>query len=93
MKNYWKMTTVQLEEEAARYHISEYVTSDGIVLYVRGPHRCLLRQRLIARAELGHFDRGKVRKEFWLNPSLLRRAQKELVPPANVRRSRWRLAW
>jgi len=31
MKNYWKMTTVQLEEEAARYHIGEYVTSDGII--------------------------------------------------------------
>ena len=31
MRNYWKMTTAELEQEAARYHIGEYLTSDGVL--------------------------------------------------------------
>ncbi|HYR83251.1 MAG TPA: hypothetical protein VE422_04150 [Terriglobia bacterium] len=42
MKNYWKMTTAQLEEEAARHHIAEYVTPDGII------SRRLIIEQLIA---------------------------------------------
>ncbi|MDX1432277.1 MAG: hypothetical protein R3286_07485 [Gammaproteobacteria bacterium] len=32
MKNYWSMSTADLEKEAAKYHISEYYKEDGGVV-------------------------------------------------------------
>ncbi len=38
----------------------------------------LVKKRTAGSRRTGSLREGKVRKEFWLNPSLLRRAQREL---------------
>jgi len=48
------------------------------VLYVRGYSRMSVKTKSGNGKKIRPLREGKVRKEFWLNPSLLKRAQKDL---------------